>query len=382
MTDKGLDLDFSETKKSLNIPVNCKRGKYVYAEDPMFDKIGLSLKTIDYQQYITRFKWNNLPEGLDSELFERIMYFSGSAMFFYIKELNRFYFLPYGMSGENTQTGIDFYGRFNKLKPYSFNGSTDGSGEQKADGKRISQADLYLSTQIRNNIKDIPMVDNAADAKKIYEEGAVICWDITPGLAYFVDSRNRISQSYVKYLVKVLIQTKSALINASGFNLFSTDSEAENDIMQMQIDTINAEREKGKLSAVVSNLLGEITNLQSNSPNAMSDFWSSLVSVDNLRLKSMGIRNDGVIQKSQYQNIQEQSIDVNDAMQVYWNSFMERIKFSAIVNSIWGLDIYPEPLLLPDMNQQEDKGEEAIEEAIDEPEGGDNTQAQEGTQNA
>lgn len=378
MTDKGLDLNFKETKKSLGIPTNCNNSKYVYAEDPMFDKIGVSLKNIDYQQYITRFKWNNLPDGLDSELFERIMYFSGSAMFFYIKELNRFYFLPYGMSGEGTQTGIDFYGRFNRLKPYSFNGSTDGSGEKKADNKRTNQADLYLSTQIRDNIKDIPMVDNEADAKKIYEEGAVICWDMTPQLAYFVDSRNRISQSYIKYLVQVLIQTKSALINASGFNLFSTDSETENDIMQMQIDAINADREKGKLSAVVSKLLGEITNLQSNSPNAMSDFWSSLVSVDNLRLKSMGIRNDGVIQKSQYQNIQEQSIDINDSMQVYWNSFMERIKFSAIVNSIWGLDIYPEPLLLPGMSQQEDKGEETI----DNPAGGDNTQAQEGTQNA
>ena len=90
----------------------------------------------------------------------------------------------------------------------------------------------------------------------------------------------------------------------------------------------------------------------------------------------MGIRNDGVQQKSQYQNIQEQSMDINDSLQVYWNSFMERIKFSAIVNSIWGLDIYPEPLLLPQMN---DETQEASDE---QQEGGDNKQAQEGTQDA
>ena len=365
MTDKGLDLDFTETKKSLNIPAKC-RSKYMYAEDPMFEKIGASLKNIDYQQFVTRFKWNNLPEGLDSELFERILYYSGSAMFFYIKDLDRFYFLPYGMSGEGTQTGIDFYGRFNRIKPYSFNGATSGAGEVK------SKADIYLSTQVRDNIKDIPLVDNEEDARKIYENGAVICWDMTPGLAYFVDSRNRISQSYIKYLVKVLIQTKSALINSSGFNLFQAGSETDNDIMQMQIDAINEDRERGKLSAVVSQALGNIENLQSNAPAAMADFWSSLQSVDNLRLKSMGISNDGVIQKSQYQNIQEQSIDINDAMQVYWNSFMERVKFSAIVNSIWGLDIYPEPLLMP----QQSSGEEAPSD-----EEGDNTQAQEGTNN-
>lgn len=365
MTDKGLDLNFIETKKSLNIPTKC-RGKYMYAEDPMFEKIGASLKNIDYQQFVTRFKWNNLPEGLDSELFERILYYSGSAMFFYIKDLDRFYFLPYGMSGEGTQTGIDFYGRFNRIKPYSFNGATSGAGEVK------SKADIYLSTQVRDNIKDIPLVDNEEDARKIYENGAVICWDMTPGLAYFVDSRNRISQSYIKYLVKVLIQTKSALINSSGFNLFQAGSETDNDIMQMQIDAINEDRERGKLSAVVSQALGDIENLQSNAPAAMADFWSSLVSVDNLRLKSMGISNDGVIQKSQYQNIQEQSIDINDAMQVYWNCFMERVKFSAIVNSIWGLDIYPEPLLMP----QQQPSEEAPNN-----EEGDNTQAQEGTNN-
>lgn len=368
-TDKGLDLDFKETKKSLGMVD--KKGRPVFSEDPMFNKLGTSLKNIDYQQYLTRFRWNNLPEGLDSELFERILYYSGSAMFFYIKELKRFYFLPYGMSGEKTQTGIDFYGRFNRLKPYSFNGSTDGSGEQEG-GKRISQADIYLSTQIRDNIKDIPMVETEDEARKIFENGAVICWDMTPGLAYQVDSRNRISQSYIQYLVKVLIQTKSALVNSSGFNLFASDSESGQDIMQIQIDAINEDRERGKLAAVVSKLLGNIENLQSNAPAAMQDFWASLQSVDNLRLKSMGISNDGVQQKSQYQNIQSQQMDITDAMQVYVNCFMERIKFSAIVNSIWGLEIYPEPVLLSNMGGE-------TEQAPDE--GGDNNQAQGGTQN-
>lgn len=374
ITNAGLDLDFSRTKKSLGIPTKCK-DKKLYSADPMFAKIGESLKIIDFQQYLTRFKWNNLPEGLDSELFERIMYFSGSAMFFYIKDLNRFYFLPYGMSGEGEETGIDFYGRFNKLKPYSFNGSTDGSGEKNGEGKKLSKADFYLSTQIRNNIKDIPFVETEEEARAIYENGAVICWDYTPGLAYHNESRNRMSQSYIKYMVKVLIQTKSALINASGFNLFAADGEQDNDLMQMQIDAINDDREEGKLAAVVSKLLGKIENLQSNAPAAMQDFWSSLQSVDNLRLKSMGISNDGLQQKSQYQNIQEQTMDINDSLQVYWNSFLERIKFSAIVNSIWGLEIYPEPLLLPTMGQEESKGDEEINEE----EGKDNSQAKEGT---
>ena len=370
MTNNGLDLDFTETKKSLNIPVKCCKPRF--SEDPIFEGLGKNLALIDYRQFITRFRWNNLPEGLDSELFERILYFSGSAMFFYIKELKRFYFLPYGMSGEKTETGIDFYGRFNRIKPYSFNGSTDGSGEQEG-GKRISKADIFLSTQIKDNIKDIPMVSSVEEAQKIYDNGAVICWDKTPGLAYYADARNRECKSYIDYMIKVLIQTKSALINGSGFNLFSCDGEENNEIMEMQLNAINQDRERGKLSAVVSKLLGEIQNLQSNSPSAIADFWSSFQSVDNMRLKSLGIQNDGVIQKSQYQNIQEQSMDLNDSLQIYFNAFMERVKFSAIVNSIWGLDIYPEPLLFPGMNDSQGN-----EEPIDDG-GEEKSQAQEGT---
>ena len=375
MTNKGLDLDFSETKKSLNIPVKHDKFRPPFSEDPMFQKLGVSLKDIDYQQFVTRFRWVNLPEGLNSELFERILYFSGSAMFFYIKELKRFYFLPYGMSGEGTETGIDFYGQYNRLKPYSFNGSTDGSGEQAATGKKISSADDYLSTQIRDNIKDIPLVETEEEARKVYENGAVICFDRTPQLSYFVDSRNRISQSYVKYLIEILIQTKSALINSSGFNMFSTETESAADILQLQIDTINKDRERGKLAGVVSSTLGEIQNLQSNAPNAMTDFWNTFVAADNLRLKSLGIQNDGVVQKKQYQNMQETSLDVDGAMQVYMNSYLERVKFAAIVNSIWGLGIYPEPTLLMN-NLQADYSQNSQEQKVEE---GDNTQAQEGT---
>lgn len=364
-SDNGLDLNFEETKKSLNIPVKGKP-KYVYSVDPIIDKIGSAFKKIDYQQYLTRFRWNNLPEGMDSELFERVMYFCGSAMFFYIPELKKFFFLPYGMANNDKELGIDFYGRFNQIKPYSFNGATQ-------EKKEKSRADIFLNTQIRDNIKDIPLVKTKEEADKIFNEGAVICFDHTPGLSYYSDCRNRESQAFVKYMLYVLIQTKSALINSSGFNLFTTDTESSNDIMQMQLDQINKDRERGQLSAVISNLIGKIENLQSNAPAAMQDFWASLQSVDNLRLKTMGIRNDGLQQKSQYQNIQEQSIDIDDAMQVYWNSFMERVKFSAIVNSIWGLGIYPEPLLMP---QQQSTGEEQPQE-----EQGDQEQAQEGTQN-
>ena len=67
MTENGLDLDFTETKKSLNIPVAHKGSGYKYQnkeDELMFEGLRTGYREMDYQQFLTRFKWNNLPEGL------------------------------------------------------------------------------------------------------------------------------------------------------------------------------------------------------------------------------------------------------------------------------------------------------------------------------
>ena len=80
ITENGLDLDFSETKKSLGFPVKGKRKGY--SKDPIFDRIGDSFKNMDYQQYLTRFKWNNLPNGIDEKWIEKFLYTEGFCIFF------------------------------------------------------------------------------------------------------------------------------------------------------------------------------------------------------------------------------------------------------------------------------------------------------------
>lgn len=371
--EDGLDIKFEKTKKSLGMSKQYKGGG-PYRRDPIFRGIKKSLEENDYRQYLTRFRMNNLPNGITNELFFRILYHSGSAMFFYFEEIGRFLFLPYSMAQEDETVGIDFYGQFIKLRPYSFNGTTSTRGQTKENGKK-SMADILLSTQIRENITDVPIVTDAEEAMRIYKKGAVICWDYAPGLAYDVRSRKETASDYVEFMVKVLVQTKSAMINSSGFNFYSSKNESANQVMEAQLEQYAKDREEGRLSAVVSELLGEIQNIQSSSAAAMTDFWAMYASVDNLRMKTMGISNDGVLQKSQYQNIQEISMDINDAQQIYWCSFMELVKFCAIANSIWGLDMYPTPLLMPDPTVQETEDDADIEKGE-----GSEKQAQEGTQ--
>ena len=43
------------------------------------------LRIIDEQDAINRFKWYNLPDGLDGQLLERILYYRGQGAFFYME---------------------------------------------------------------------------------------------------------------------------------------------------------------------------------------------------------------------------------------------------------------------------------------------------------
>ena len=101
------------------------------AESPLKVNIRKQLRIIDEQDAINRFTWYNLPEGLNSKLLERVLYFRGQGMFF--KMNDKFYFLPYALDG-----GIDLYGRFEEVTPLPFNGSTSNKEEPIIKGLTYS----------------------------------------------------------------------------------------------------------------------------------------------------------------------------------------------------------------------------------------------------
>ena len=69
------------------------------------------VRIIDEQDAVNRYKWYNLPCNLSSQEVERLLYYKGQLCFFYFKELDEFYFMPYALDGT-----IDFYGRFNTIQ--------------------------------------------------------------------------------------------------------------------------------------------------------------------------------------------------------------------------------------------------------------------------
>ena len=61
-------------------------------DDDLVDSIKGVVSVIDRQDAVNRYEWYNLPKGITSELIERVIYYKGSAIFFYMAENNRFYF--------------------------------------------------------------------------------------------------------------------------------------------------------------------------------------------------------------------------------------------------------------------------------------------------
>ena len=70
------------------------------------DNIRRALRVLDEQNAINRYVWYNLPNGLNGQLLERILYYKAQGMFFYSPLDETFYYLPYALNGT-----IDIYGR-------------------------------------------------------------------------------------------------------------------------------------------------------------------------------------------------------------------------------------------------------------------------------
>ena len=103
------------------------------------------LRINDEQLAVNRFKWHNLPPELSGNLIERILYYRGRGALLFIKELNKWVFLPYTLVGS-----IDMYGRYEQIKPLPFM----GKDEEKKDNGRIG---VILSTQLRQPVYDISL---------------------------------------------------------------------------------------------------------------------------------------------------------------------------------------------------------------------------------
>ena len=186
-----------------------------------------SLRIIDEQQAINRFKWINLPEGLDSRLIERILYYRGQGMFFRFN--GKFMFLPYALHPKEGTTGLDVYGRYTATTPLPFNGV--GNAKKDKDGKPTP----WIQGLSRDVIYDVQIPDDYIDEEtgeilvnkilSVQENSCVLIKDYSEQLSQENVARQLISDKIIDLESDMYPLMRTALLAATGINAMKVSNE-------------------------------------------------------------------------------------------------------------------------------------------------------------
>lgn len=323
------------------------------------DNIKKVLRIVDEQDAVTRYVWSNLPDDLDGELLERILYYKGQGMFFCIKSTENdynFFFLPYALQGT-----IDVYGRYTGVTPLPFNGVA-GGGKDKEEKPWI--VGLTRKPQYSMIIDEIEEKDLT-----VY---CVLLHDYVKQMSQTVISRQMLHDGILDAEAQLIPFMITALQNQTGVKGVRVGNQDEQSNVQefnkqVQDAALNGEKFIPIIGTVEFQELGE------GNIGRPADFMQSLESLDNFRLGLYGIENGGLFQKKAHMLEEEQAMASGGSTGlVYQQGLTARQKFCDIVNSIWGLGIWCEA----SENQVGDKNMDGVMEdesnaPYDDNEGGD-----------
>lgn len=289
-----------------------------------------AFRIIDEQDAVNRYKWFNLPCDLSSEELERLLYYRGQLCFFYFKELDKFYILPYALDGT-----IDFYGRFNRVHPIPFAvGTTD---EEKA---KYQEMETLLSTIKLNVIKD-PILDEDM-TEEMFDNSCVLLHDYTKQLSQTIIPRQQINDCFVDIEAEIIPYLSTALLAGTGIkgmrvNDADAADETERASKQVRYSALNKKLYVAMTSSV------DFQELADGSPLKSEEFLLALQGIENVRKGTLGIENGGIFQKKAHKLESEQTGNESSVATVFQDGLSIRQRFCNIVNSIWGLEIWCEP---------------------------------------
>ena len=305
--------------------INPKTGLPIKAGDVsvrLKNDIKRQLEIIDRQDAVNRYKWFNLPDGLNQELIERILYYRGQGMFFYMPANNKFYFLPYTLTGK----GIDVYGRFIQVTPLPFNGNTSDEGKDKP----------WIQGLVRDVQYDIMLEEPELSDM---DNKCVLLHDHTIGISQTNIARSVTHDVVLDLMSNCLPYLNTALMNSTGVSGMRIQNENERqDVFNMSAAINNCALTGQKYVPIVSGV--ELQELTSGATGKAEEFLLAMQSLDNYRLSLFGLDNGGLFQKKSHMLEAEQKVNQGMSSLIYTDGLKQRQEFCNIVNSIWGLMIW------------------------------------------
>lgn len=282
------------------------------------------LRIIDEQDAVNRYVWYNLPCDLTGQELERMLYYKGQLAFFYFKDLDEFYFMPYALDGT-----IDFYGRFNTIHPVPMAEGTDDDTKAMV----AKQASL-LSTIKLDVLYDVPL-----ELDKSPENYCVLLHDYTKQLSQNILPRQQLQDGLLNVMSDMIPFMRTSLLNGTGVSGMRVASEDDESNVKAANLTVDAAALNGqKWIPIIGNL--EFQDLTQGSTAKGEEFLLAMQSLDNFRLSTYGLENGGLFEKKQYQNTMQTSLNGNGQVgNPLQDGLSIRQHFCDVVNSVFGVGI-------------------------------------------
>ena len=281
------------------------------------ENVKKALRLVDEQDAVNRYTWYNLPCNITSQELERMLYYKGQLAFFYMEDLDEFYFMPYALDGT-----IDFYGRFNTIHPVPMT-----SGEEKA-GK--AQAELLSNIKLKcvYGIK-LPGELEADDLTK----SAVLLHDYSKQLSQTVIPRQIINDGIIDIEAECIPFMRTALIEETGvMGVRVQDADQAAAVQDGANSLVNAAMNGDMYVPIVGQM--EFQELTKGGTGKAEDYMLAMQSLDNFRLSLYGIDNGGLFEKKAHELQSEADINGGPVGLVLQDGLSIRQNFCNIVNSI------------------------------------------------
>ena len=287
------------------------------------------MRLIDEQDAVNRYKWYNLPCNISSEELERLLYLKGQLCFFYFKDLDEFYFMPFALDGS-----IDFYGRYNRIHPVPMSSGTEEAKEQEKSQRAL------LSMLKLNVVKAIKSLDELKE-EDLYES-AVILWDYSRQIGQNIIPRADVNDPLLEVIAEIPCFLRTALIASTGVKgMRVSDADAKNEVKIASAQVLNCAL-SGELATPITSTI-EIQELFDGPTGKAQEYLLAMQALENFRLSTYGLENGGLFEKKAHKLEEEQEMNASTVGLVYEDGLAIRQNFCNIVNSIWGTSIWCMP---------------------------------------
>ena len=302
------------------LPIKLGSAKVTLKED-----IKKQLRLVDEQDAVNRYVWYNLPMNLTSQELERMLYYKGQLCFYYDKDLEEFYFMPYALDGT-----IDFYGRFNTIHPVPMTSGTDDKGS-KAQAQYLAEKKLKCVYGMQLEEGDIDQ-----------ENSCVLIHDYTKQLSQTIIPRCAVNDPLLDVMSECIPYMRTCLLAGSGVKGIRVNDADQADSVHEAARTMkDAALTQEPWIAIEGSV--EMQELTDGSTLKAEEYMLAMQSLDNFRLGTMGLDNGGLFEKKAHELQTEADLNGGPVGLVLQDGLSIRQNFCNIVNSIWDLGIWCEP---------------------------------------